>query len=298
MDSSPPAAVKHTTAWGVACGAGAALCWSLGFVAARQGVTAGLSPLVLALHRFVWPGLRCSPSPSPTVSPICAISAGAAASRTRFIRRSAARAVQLSRLPVRAARPRRHHSTVLRRARRHDPGATCAERSFAGAPHRRRHRHRRRSRRDRRRSACGRWVAKASPAICCSSPPAAALRSSACCCGCGAFRRCARSAVTTVLSLAGLPILLFDFDNMLAAGFCRKSDAGGGAGRLRRRRRDLSVHPRGHSARRRPRRFVSRRWCRRSRYWSAILRSARCRAFRSSSDLLIVVVGFRLTQQS
>ena len=61
MDSSPPAAVKHTTAWGVACGAGAALCWALGFVAARQGVTAGLSPLVLALHRFVWPGLALIP---------------------------------------------------------------------------------------------------------------------------------------------------------------------------------------------------------------------------------------------
>ncbi len=61
MDSSPPAAVKHTTAWGVACGAGAALCWALGFVAARQGVTAGLSPLVLALHRYVWPGLALIP---------------------------------------------------------------------------------------------------------------------------------------------------------------------------------------------------------------------------------------------
>ena len=61
MDSSPSAAVKHTTAWGVACGAGAALCWALGFVAARQGVTAGLSPLVLALHRYVWPGLLLLP---------------------------------------------------------------------------------------------------------------------------------------------------------------------------------------------------------------------------------------------
>ena len=38
------------------CGAAAALCWALGFVAARQGVTAGMSPLVIALHRFVWPG--------------------------------------------------------------------------------------------------------------------------------------------------------------------------------------------------------------------------------------------------
>ena len=52
---------KHTTARGVACGAGAALCWSLGFVAARQGVTSGLSPLVIALHRFAWPGLALLP---------------------------------------------------------------------------------------------------------------------------------------------------------------------------------------------------------------------------------------------
>jgi drug/metabolite transporter (DMT)-like permease len=61
MDSSSSAAVKHGTAWGVACGAGAALFWALGFVAARQGVTAGLSPLVLALHRYVWPGLALIP---------------------------------------------------------------------------------------------------------------------------------------------------------------------------------------------------------------------------------------------
>src|SRR5208282_1268132 len=61
MDSSPPSTTKHGTAWGVACGAGAALFWALGFVAARQGVTAGLSPLVIALHRFAWPGLALLP---------------------------------------------------------------------------------------------------------------------------------------------------------------------------------------------------------------------------------------------
>jgi drug/metabolite transporter (DMT)-like permease len=61
MDSSSPAAIKHATAWGVACGAGAALFWSLGFVAARQGVTVGLSPLALALHRYIWPGLALLP---------------------------------------------------------------------------------------------------------------------------------------------------------------------------------------------------------------------------------------------
>ena len=61
MDLSRPSTAKHGTAWGVACGAGAALFWALGFVAARQGVTAGLSPLVIALHRFAWPGLALLP---------------------------------------------------------------------------------------------------------------------------------------------------------------------------------------------------------------------------------------------
>jgi drug/metabolite transporter (DMT)-like permease len=61
MDSSSPATVKYATVRGVACGSGAALFWALGFVAARQGVTAGLSPLVLALHRYVWPGLALLP---------------------------------------------------------------------------------------------------------------------------------------------------------------------------------------------------------------------------------------------
>src|ERR1700689_2604015 len=61
MDFASPPAVKHATAWGVLCGAGAALCWALGFVAARHGVLAGVSPLVLALHRFVWPGLVLIP---------------------------------------------------------------------------------------------------------------------------------------------------------------------------------------------------------------------------------------------
>jgi drug/metabolite transporter (DMT)-like permease len=52
---------KYATARGVACGTGAALCWALGFVAARQGVTSGLSPFVIALHRYAWPGLALFP---------------------------------------------------------------------------------------------------------------------------------------------------------------------------------------------------------------------------------------------
>jgi drug/metabolite transporter (DMT)-like permease len=57
--ASPP--VKHAKALGVACGAGAALCWALGFVAARHGIDVGMSPFVLALHRYVWPGLALLP---------------------------------------------------------------------------------------------------------------------------------------------------------------------------------------------------------------------------------------------
>lgn len=59
MDFSPSA--KHATAWGVLCGAGSALFWAFGFVAARQGVTAGLSPLVIALDRFALAGLAMIP---------------------------------------------------------------------------------------------------------------------------------------------------------------------------------------------------------------------------------------------
>jgi drug/metabolite transporter (DMT)-like permease len=61
MQSKPTLTAKYATAWGVACGAGAALFWALGFVAARQGVTSGMSPLVIALHRFVWPGFALLP---------------------------------------------------------------------------------------------------------------------------------------------------------------------------------------------------------------------------------------------
>jgi drug/metabolite transporter (DMT)-like permease len=60
MELAPPP-IKHAKALGVACGTGAALCWALGFVAARHGIDAGLSPLVLALHRYVWPGLVLLP---------------------------------------------------------------------------------------------------------------------------------------------------------------------------------------------------------------------------------------------
>jgi drug/metabolite transporter (DMT)-like permease len=53
--------VKSATVRGLLCGGGAALCWAIGFVAARQGVTVGMSPLAIALHRFIWPGLVLFP---------------------------------------------------------------------------------------------------------------------------------------------------------------------------------------------------------------------------------------------
>lgn len=63
MDQSqqPEPPVKHATTLGVLCGAGSALFWAFGFVAARHGVLIGMSPLVLSLHRFVWPGLALLP---------------------------------------------------------------------------------------------------------------------------------------------------------------------------------------------------------------------------------------------
>jgi drug/metabolite transporter (DMT)-like permease len=66
MDDSPAltarfATSKHPTVLGVVCGAGAALCWAAGFVAARHGILIGMSPLVLALHRYVWAGLVLIP---------------------------------------------------------------------------------------------------------------------------------------------------------------------------------------------------------------------------------------------
>ncbi len=45
------------TAAGIACGAGAALLWAAGFVAARHGIAIGFSPADIAFHRFVWAGL-------------------------------------------------------------------------------------------------------------------------------------------------------------------------------------------------------------------------------------------------
>src|SRR5712691_10029055 len=54
--STVPARLPGTAA-GIACGAGAALLWAAGFVAARHGIAIGFSPADIAFHRFVWAGL-------------------------------------------------------------------------------------------------------------------------------------------------------------------------------------------------------------------------------------------------
>src|SRR5271156_3507194 len=61
MTTALPQTIKQATLRGVICGASSALCWSLGFVAARHGILTGMSPLVLSLHRYVWPGLVLIP---------------------------------------------------------------------------------------------------------------------------------------------------------------------------------------------------------------------------------------------
>ena len=59
--STAPAPGRPATAAGILCGAGAALFWAAGFVAARHGIAIGFSPADIALHRFVWAGLVCLP---------------------------------------------------------------------------------------------------------------------------------------------------------------------------------------------------------------------------------------------
>jgi drug/metabolite transporter (DMT)-like permease len=61
MELARQQTAARTTAWGILCGTGAAIGWAVGFVAARHGVVVGLSPLVIALHRFVWAGLAFLP---------------------------------------------------------------------------------------------------------------------------------------------------------------------------------------------------------------------------------------------
>ena len=59
--NKPATTALSATAAGIACGAGAALFWAAGFVAARHGLTVGLSPADLAFHRYIWTGLAFLP---------------------------------------------------------------------------------------------------------------------------------------------------------------------------------------------------------------------------------------------
>jgi drug/metabolite transporter (DMT)-like permease len=59
--NSPAPSRLPAAAAGIACGAGAALFWALGFVGARYGISAGFSPADIVLHRFIWAGLAFLP---------------------------------------------------------------------------------------------------------------------------------------------------------------------------------------------------------------------------------------------
>ena len=54
---SPP----HAIAIGIACGAGAAVFWATGFVAARHGIDLGFTPADITFHRCFWAGLVLLP---------------------------------------------------------------------------------------------------------------------------------------------------------------------------------------------------------------------------------------------
>lgn len=61
MHSSPAPAWLSVRVTGALCGIAAALCWAAGFVAAKHGLSSGLTPMDLAFHRFVWSGLCLLP---------------------------------------------------------------------------------------------------------------------------------------------------------------------------------------------------------------------------------------------
>jgi len=56
-----PSSPSHSIAIGIACGAGAAVFWATGFVAARHGIDVGFTPADLTFHRCFWAGLVLLP---------------------------------------------------------------------------------------------------------------------------------------------------------------------------------------------------------------------------------------------
>jgi drug/metabolite transporter (DMT)-like permease len=61
MPNRPHSAPQSALALGLACGIATVLCWAIGLVAAKHGVTAGLGPAEIAFHRNVWVGLILLP---------------------------------------------------------------------------------------------------------------------------------------------------------------------------------------------------------------------------------------------
>lgn len=236
-------------ALGMASGAGAALCWSIGFVTARHGVNVGLSPLVIALHRFVWPGLLLFPLlAAGGLSDLGGLGWRRGILLTLFgglpqalmsylgylfvplghggiIQPASASlgGLLLARLVLREPLPRRRivgamgiviglcfiGAEALRTIGAH---GIVGDLLFAGA---------------------GSSFAFFGILVRMWAVPATRA-----------------ATITSVLSLAGMPMLLFSFDNMLAAGFREKSAASRRSGRACRRRGHLSLHPGGRAARR------------------------------------------------
>jgi drug/metabolite transporter (DMT)-like permease len=56
-----PSSPSHSIAIGIACGAGAAVFWAAGFVAARHGIDIGFAPADLTFHRCFWAGVFLLP---------------------------------------------------------------------------------------------------------------------------------------------------------------------------------------------------------------------------------------------
>ncbi len=61
MNQADTSNAARTVAIGVLCGAGAALCWAAGFVAARHGIDIGFTPADITFHRCFWAGLLLLP---------------------------------------------------------------------------------------------------------------------------------------------------------------------------------------------------------------------------------------------
>ena len=78
--------ISRTVAIGVLCGAGAAVFWAAGFVAARHGIDIGFTPADLTFHRCFWAGLRAAAARlARRARATSTASAGAAASLLTFL---------------------------------------------------------------------------------------------------------------------------------------------------------------------------------------------------------------------